>query len=363
MPRHALGSFFERLVVATLPMCACGGTAPSQTKTMMNPRPADMAAPAGTVGDMASVKQGPGDLGSRPADMVVTHDLYGIVDPCDHNPDPPSVNVLVTKKDVPDAGLTPLCQSGAWCTQHCPSLYYSICCGPMAGDMGSIVLTCTPNCAGPNPGRRPAGLRQAAIGARCSVGRWLANAAHLEAASVHAFAVLGDELAGHGAPRALIAQARRARRDEARHARMMTRLARAHRAAPPAVDVPRARRRPLVDIAVENAAEGCVREAFAALLALWQSRAAADPEVRATMAALAPDEVRHAELAFAVDAWARPRLDRNERRRVDTARARAVVELRAAVNDPDPDLVRALGLPDAARAVALVDAVARELWR
>src|SRR5258708_38720960 len=77
-------------------------------------------------------------------------------------------------------------------------------------------------------GSRPAGacLRRAARSS--SRGRWLADAAWMEAASVRAFQRLARELAAHGAPLELVREARRAARDEARHARVMTTLARRH---------------------------------------------------------------------------------------------------------------------------------------
>ena len=87
-----------------------------------------------------------------------------------------------------------------------------------------------------------------------------------------------------------------------------------------AVDAPRVAARAvrsLEELAVENAAEGCARETFGALVATWQARAAGNPLVRGVMARIARDETRHADLAWAVDGWARGRL---ESRR---ARARA----------------------------------------
>jgi hypothetical protein len=370
MPRHALASFFERLVVATLPLavCACGGTRPTRTPDMTITTTADMSADmsaADAVGDMAVTRGAAVDMPGAPADLVGAPDLVGVPDPCDHLPpggEAPPVVVGFPSGDVPDGGFKTPCQTGAICIAHCPSYYYRTCCGPDPADGGALVLNCIASCTGPGPGRRPPGLQSTSIAARCQVGQWLANAAHLEAASVHAFRVLGRELGRHGAPRGLVAGARRALRDEARHARMTARLARAHGVTPPPVRVARAHRRSLEEIAVENAAEGCVRETFAAMLAMWQARAAADPEVRQTMAAIALDEVRHAELAWSVDAWARRHLDSAARRRVDQARSQAVTELSVAVSNPPAALVRAIGLPDGARARTLVAALERELW-
>jgi hypothetical protein len=79
--------------------------------------------------------------------------------------------------------------------------------------------------------------------------------------------------------------------------------ARAHRAKPARVAVSAPVQRSLEQLAVENAVEGCVRETYGALLATWQARAAAEPRVRAMMAAVAVDETRHAQLAWDLDAW------------------------------------------------------------
>jgi len=132
---------------------------------------------------------------------------------------------------------------------------------------------------------------------------YLARAAHDEAASVHAFAALAQELAALGAPAQLLARILSAARDELRHARAVSRLVadRGGRCRPP-------QRRPLAprdarELALENAVEGCVRETWAALLAAHQAEHAADPELRAVMRGIAADEARHAELAWAIDAW------------------------------------------------------------
>ena len=71
-------------------------------------------------------------------------------------------------------------------------------------------------------GFMPRGGRQA----RANVGAFVALAAELEAASVFAFDRLAAELTHSGAPPRLVGEARRAARDERRHARRTTRVAR-----------------------------------------------------------------------------------------------------------------------------------------
>jgi hypothetical protein len=210
-------------------------------------------------------------------------------------------------------------------------------------------------CAG--VGRRPAGLSRApCVLAAGVLGEYLAQAAYLEAASVHAFERLGRELAAHGAPRELVEAAGRSARDEVRHARVVGRLARAQGARPPSVCLSAARVRPLSRVALENATEGCVRETFGALVATWQAMYAAHPGLRRTMRRIADDEIRHAALARSAARWMDGRLGARVRARVEQARRVEVAALRREVADPvDPVLAREAGLPDAATACRLLD--------
>ncbi len=178
-----------------------------------------------------------------------------------------------------------------------------------------VTLTCASRCTG---GRLTEGF--ATRNGAGSDGERLAHTAWLEAVSVHAFERLERELAAHGAPPALRRDARRARRDEVRHTAMTTRLARRRGVTPAVPDRPSTMRvRPLVELAVENAVEGCVRETYGALLAFVEALSSPDPSLRRSMRAIAEDECRHAELAWSVHAWALPRLRPAERKRVEDA--------------------------------------------
>lgn len=183
-------------------------------------------------------------------------------------------------------------------------------------------------------GRRPAGWAPAARGGRVALGEHLARCAELEHASVFAFLRLARELDELGAPRALSAAARRAAMDEIRHTALMSGLARALGAIPPPVEVATAAGRSTGDIAEENAAEGCVREAYGALVATWQAAHASDPLVAAAQSIIAPDERGHARLARAVDRFLAPRLSSAERRRVSDARRAALADLRLPAAHP-----------------------------
>ena len=113
--------------------------------------------------------------------------------------------------------------------------------------------------------------------------------------------------------------------------------------------------RSLEAIAVENAREGCVRETYGALVALWQARHAGDPVVATAMAPIANDEVRHAELAWEVGRWAELRLSPTARQRVASAREQAMAALRTESLGPvDRSLVAWAGVPSAKSAASLL---------
>ncbi|WP_437663413.1 ferritin-like domain-containing protein [Sorangium sp. So ce1182] len=219
------------------------------------------------------------------------------------------------------------------------------------------ILESRPACIG----RRPVGLVPREAGGATVVGAWFANVAQLEAASVRAFEVLRRELAHHGAPPSLVGQASAARRDEVRHARVMGAVAARYGGRWRAPEVTPQPLRSLEELAVENAAEGCVRETFGALLGMWQARFAADRAVRRAMRAVARDETRHAQLAWEIDRWARARLSQAARRRAEEARRSALDELAAEAqrDDLDRDLVRCAGLPGPAAARRLAAHFAR----
>lgn len=217
-----------------------------------------------------------------------------------------------------------------------------------------------PQCA---IGRRPEGFVARGSGAESAVGRYFAEIAELEAASVTAFQRLAEELAHHGAPVDLIARARASARDEVRHTTYMTALASRYGAVPSAVLLEKMPARDLFALALENAVEGCVRETFGALQATFQAARAEDPAVKRVMTRIAEDETRHAALAWAIAAWAEPRLEEEERFAIECARVRAIEALAAALRtEPDPAVAAVAGAPTAADSESLLDAVAWELW-
>jgi hypothetical protein len=271
----------------------------------------------------------------RAAPLATLPLLAGCFGPCP-KPSPQDASVY-----VPLAALAP--DLGAQCAQLCEQYTRESRiteCDLELVDAGVGQLNCVFVPFVVCGGRRPAELVRAGVRSWEAIGRWLADAAQLEAASVPAFEILAAELDAHEAPASLIARALASADDERRHARVMTSLARAHGARPGPVRVVVREPRELEAIARENAVEGLVREAYGA-------RVAIDP-------AIAVDEQRHADLAADVHEWIRPRLVYAARRRVDEARDAARAQLVAECAVELPRAVRdALGLPDAGRAVEL----------
>lgn len=172
-------------------------------------------------------------------------------------------------------------------------------------------------------GRRPRGLAVwgGPSGASLSLPAWLAECAHLEAASVIAFQHLEQDLRQLGAPPSMVASARRARADVIRHAREMTTLARRFGQTPPKVDVVATADRSPFEVALENAVEGCVRETYGALVVAYQAESATDPEIRSVAKRIARDEARHVALAHEVARWIEPQLVASEREAILRARS------------------------------------------
>ena len=264
---------------------------------------------------------------------------------------------------VEDAGPPPVCYTS--CMQACEQGHYPPqggygACMSEEGDGGTRVAHCQVQylC-----GRKLEGLFDGGGGDARSLGATFARAAWLEAASIHAFRRLARELRAHGAPRDLVDAARACARDEARHARTMARLARAYGATIDRVRIDDVGVRDLEAIARENAVEGCVGETYGALLAIWQAEHAGDADVRDAMGEIAPDETRHAALAWKVAAWADALLSEDARARVRRARDEAALAIaEEAKHEPDAAIAFATGAPRGAIASQLAARMHAEVW-
>ena len=249
------------------------------------------------------------------------------------------------------------------CTKACPTGFFWACEYPPAtcqeGGIlpdADVYLECN-TCPG-NMGRRPLGDGPSVEPSGLSLaGGYFAAATRLEAASVHAFHQLRERLRAFGAPLRLARKAARAKRDERRHTGLTARLARLHgssrriRATSPelaALD--------LEAFATENAVEGCVRETFAAVLALHQ--AASSRCLQGPLRRLARDEVEHAVLAWRVHAWVLAKLPADARARVRQAQRDALIQLRATVLGFSAEVAGEVGLPAPAKQAWLVDRMA-----
>lgn len=213
-------------------------------------------------------------------------------------------------------------------------------------------------------GRRPEGLvRMGAMDCELPLARYFASAAQLEEASVEAFPHLGRELTAWGAPSALIDAAGISAADEVRHTELTWQLAKTHGAERVTPEVQKTSVRPLLEVALENRVEGCVRETYGALVAHHQALHAADPTIRTMMKGIAADETRHASLSWQVDAWAREQLDERGREVLETAQAQAIATLRAEVSRSLHEAVHeSAGMPRPDVALALMNHLERELW-
>jgi hypothetical protein len=204
-------------------------------------------------------------------------------------------------------------------------------------------------------GRRPAGVVAPNFADAESLGAFFARVAHLEAASIHAFVRLGCELRARGAGDSLAQRARAAARDEVRHARLMSRLAKRYGVRVPRVELEPFRARSLFELARENEVEGCVRETFGAVVALWQAEHAATAELRELFTGIARDETEHAELAWKLRAWLYGQLSPSERRELTAAHRAAVAALQSELGlEPPPAWQSVAGLPSSATALRLL---------
>jgi hypothetical protein len=130
-----------------------------------------------------------------------------------------------------------------------------------------------------------------------------------------------------------------------------------------AVETSAPRARGALELALENAVEGAVRETFGAAVSIWCAERASDPLVRHSMAEVAPDEHRHAALALEIAQFLDERMTPAERDMVRDARHAGLNALRATFSeDPPRELRDIAGLPSAAEAQELFALLERLVW-
>ncbi len=208
-------------------------------------------------------------------------------------------------------------------------------------------------------GRRTEGIEDVKLAASLDPGAYFSGCAYLEEVSVHAFDRLASELDAHGAPPALVAAALQARGEEERHAQLTRALALRFGGSLRAVHLPGFAPRSLLDIAIENAVEGCVRETYGAAVGLVGAEHAPAGPIRDALASIAKDECGHADLSWEIAEWILPLLGANERAIVGRALRRAVSDLRNTSEPVVMEDARAIcGFPserERLRIVALLD--------
>jgi hypothetical protein len=216
-----------------------------------------------------------------------------------------------------------------------------------------VSSTPVPACA--VAGRKPFAPSGSAAAASDAYGNFLSEMAFLEASAVLAFDELASDLERLGAPVDLVARARVAKADEARHAQAMN--AHADRAGVKVAQAqaPAHRYASLLELALHNAEEGCVRETYGALVALHQAEKAQDVALRADMQTIAQEEVAHAQWSHDLAAWVEPLLSAAEREQVAAAKQKAFAALSAECKvDPASDLQTKAGLPSAETALRML---------
>jgi hypothetical protein len=176
-------------------------------------------------------------------------------------------------------------------------------------------------------GRISAGTTLDDVDEPSTEGALLAQMAAMELASVVAFSRFVTELRALGAPRCFVERARTAIRDERRHARALARLAAARSGSARAIRTATTAVRDPLEVALENAVEGCVRETASALVAHHLALASPSEPVRAAFTKIAPDEAEHAALAWGVHRWLLSKLHRRDVARVQRALNEAIADV------------------------------------
>jgi len=183
------------------------------------------------------------------------------------------------------------------------------------GGTAAIAVQRSPLPAQPRSELRPGANSGAALTASLTVAQrdqlasFWTDLALAEHASIAEFHRVSLELLRFGAPEALIAAAQRAAIDEARHARRAFELASSYageRLSAGAMQLPVAMplAATLVELARNTVQGGCIAETQSAALCMRLASRATDPKVKAVLDGIVRDELRHAELAWAIVRWA-----------------------------------------------------------
>ncbi len=213
-------------------------------------------------------------------------------------------------------------------------------------------------------GRRALGTQdqRERLTARDARGLWWSQIHCLEKEAVYAFIQLAGELEALGAPASLVTRCLEAAAEEVEHAQQTGALAIQFGGSlapvPPATT---SSTRTLFELALHNVSEGCVRESFAGIEAIWQAERA-EPATRPTLRQIAREECGHAALSWDIHTWACSLLTQDEVLALEAARQDAIATLQAdlqarAARPWPPEL----GLPDAPTSLALLQGMNQAL--
>jgi hypothetical protein len=330
--RHVLGSaLFAALAI---PMSACGASIESTSSDGGGDQGTDAAADGAS--DTATDTFTPPDVACElPTSVDTSTCNESVTYPC-------GLPIALAGASPTTAECQTLCDPVAKATGM-PTMFFSCWVGTDDGGMGARV-----GCATCAVGRRPAGLQEGEEGA-CGdpIADALSEMARIEAASVHAFRRLETALARLDAPSPLRARARAAARDEIRHARIVSRLARERGGERRRVKIERAEVGTF-ELALENAVEGCVKETLGVAYLAHQAAHAEDPELRAMAESLYEDELAHANLSWDLVEVFDAHLDPAQKQAIRAAQARALEEVVEEAANLDPVVRRAFGVPSGA---------------
>ena len=355
MKERSLHFLFSRLVILAAPLAAqtgCGGTTAVHSGGVAPESGGIGGVAAGGAAGMGGAAAGAGTGGAATGGSAPGGAGTGGSSAC-VIPSNPGADCTVRR-----SGMIPRsCVPGDLTSVECQAICGNTATGPCqnVGETDTtITISCAPSCVA---GRRPASFIDVP-NFGTGLGAYFAQAAQLEGASVAAFRGLRAELHGFGAPRPVLRALSRAARDEQRHTRATSALARRFGARSLPARVAPIPKRSLEAIALENVAEGCVRELYGALVATFQARTAQDLQVRSAMARIAREETRHAALSLSLQRWLERRLDRSAVARVAAARRVAAHRLRLEIaHQPELACAEQAGLPTVHQAQWLFDSL------
>lgn len=239
-------------------------------------------------------------------------------------------------------------------------------CGTSPADSSQIRLRCgfTLSKVCEPAGRRPMGLIDAETSEPVTTpGQYFAQMAYLEESAVTAFQYLVQELESFGAPETLIAVAREGIQEEVDHADMMKALCLRYGGACIPVVVDPFQPRTLFEFALDNVVEGCVRETYGALAAMYQSEHAEDPAVREVTRRIVFEESRHAMMSWEIVQWLETQLSPKQQEQCRQAMKEAVYSLEMAIaQKASQPWEHRIGVPPKNEALRMFDVLKQTVW-